>query len=42
MAKFQNPGGFFVGGTLVPSEQKFLKKLITNALKNGYKKFVEP
>lgn len=41
MAKFQNPGGFFLG-TLVPSEQKFLKKLIENATKNGYKKFLEP
>ena len=41
MAKFQNPGNFFLG-TLVPSEQKFLKTLVTSALKNGYKKFVEP
>lgn len=39
--KIPKSGGFFLG-TLVPSEQKFLKKLITNALKNGYKKFVEP
>lgn len=38
MAKFQNPGAFFLG-TLVPSEQKFLKTLIRNAWKNGYKKF---
>ena len=41
MAKFQNPGAFFLG-TLVPSEQKFLKTLIGNALKNGYNKFLEP
>ncbi len=41
MAKFQNPGTFFLG-TLVPSEQKYLKTLILNAAKNGYKKFVEP
>ena len=41
MAKFQNPGNFFLG-TLVPAEQKFLKTLIENALKKGYKKFVEP
>ena len=41
MAKFQKPGNFFLG-TLVPSEQKFLKTLVTSALKNGYKKFVEP
>lgn len=41
MAKFQNPGAFFLG-TLVPEEQKFLKTLITNARKHGYKKFVEP
>ena len=41
MAKFQNPGSFFLG-TLVPSEQKFLKKLIENAVKNGYRKFLEP
>ena len=41
MAKFQNPGNFFLG-TLVPSEQKFLKTLIANALKSGYEKFLEP
>ena len=41
MAKFQNPGNFFLG-TLVPSEQKFLKTLIENALKSGYTKFIEP
>lgn len=41
MAQFQNPGNFFLG-TLVPAEQKFLKTLTANALKNGYKKFVEP
>lgn len=41
MAKFQNPGGFFIC-TLAPSEQKFLKISIGNALKNGYTKFIEP
>ena len=41
MAKFQNPGAFFLG-TLVASEQKFLKPLIENARKNGYTRFVEP
>lgn len=41
MALFQNPGAFFLG-TLVPSEQKFLKVLLENARKNGYTKFVEP
>lgn len=41
MAKFQDPGTFFLG-TLVPAEQKFLKTLIETALKNGYTKFVEP
>ena len=29
MAMFQNPGAFFLG-TLVPSEQKFLKVLLEN------------
>lgn len=41
MPKFQNPGAFFLG-TLVASEQKFLKPLIENARKNGYTRFVEP
>ena len=41
MAKFQNPGAFFLG-TLVPSEQKFLKTLIESSIKNGYTKFLEP
>ena len=41
MAKFQNPGAFFLG-TLVASEQKFLKPLIENARKNGYTRFIEP
>lgn len=41
MAKFQNPGAFFLG-TLVASEQKFLKPLIENARKSGYTRFVEP
>lgn len=42
MPKFSNPGAFFVGGTLAPSEQKFLKALLENAKKNGYERFVEP
>ncbi len=42
MAQFQNPGTFFVGGTLVPAEQKFLKCLLASAVKNGYNKFIEP
>ena len=41
MAKFQDPSSFFLG-TLVPSEQKFLKVLIENAARNGYTKFLEP
>lgn len=41
MPQFQNPGAFFLG-TLVPSEQKFLKALLDNARKSGYNKFVEP
>lgn len=41
MAKFQNPGAFFLG-TLVAQEQKFLKPLIENARKQGYTRFVEP
>lgn len=41
LPKFQNPGAFFLG-TLVAQEQKFLKPLIENALKNGYTRFVEP
>ncbi|WP_027406176.1 hypothetical protein [Anaerovibrio sp. RM50] len=41
MPMFQNPAAFFLG-TLVPSEQKFLKVLLENARKNGYTKFVEP
>lgn len=41
MAMFQNPGAFFLG-TLVPSEQKFLKVLLESARKSGYTKFVEP
>ena len=39
MAKFQNPGAFFLG-TLVAQEQKFLKPLIENARKQGYTRFV--
>lgn len=42
MPQFQNPGAFFVGGTLVPTEQKFLKNLLKSAVKSGYNKFVEP
>jgi len=41
MPQFQNPGAFFLG-TLVPSEQRFLKVLLENARKNGYTKLVEP
>jgi hypothetical protein len=37
----QTPGAFFLG-TLVPSEQKYLKNILINALKAGYTKFVEP
>ena len=40
MAQFQNPGTFFVGGTLVPAEQKFLKCLLLSAVKNGYNKYI--
>lgn len=42
MPMFQNPGSFFVGGTLVPAEQKFLKVLLETAVKSGYNRFVEP
>lgn len=42
MPQFQNPGAFFVGGTLAASEQKYLKKLLQNAVRNGYNRFVEP
>ncbi len=42
MPQFQNPGAFFVGGTLVPAEQKFLKNLLESAIKSGYNKFIEP
>ncbi len=42
IAQFQNLGAFFVGGTLVPAEQKFLKCLLKAAVKNGYNKFIEP
>lgn len=41
MAKFQDPSSFFLG-TLVTSEQKFLKVLIESAAQNGYTKFLEP
>lgn len=37
----QTPGAFFLG-TLVPSEQKFIKIILENALKAGYNKVVEP
>lgn len=37
----QTPGAFFLG-TLVPSEQKFLKRILENAKKSGYDKFIEP
>jgi len=42
MPQFQNPGAFFVGGTLVPAEQKFLKVLLESSVKSGYTRFVEP
>lgn len=41
MAFNQNPANFFIG-TLVNSEQKFLKTLLVNARKAGYSKFIEP
>ena len=39
---FQNPGTFFVGGTLTPVEQRFIAVLLKNAHKQGYTRFVEP
>lgn len=42
MAMFQNPGTFFVGGTLTPVEQRFIAVLLKNARKQGYTRFVEP
>ena len=42
MAMFQNPGTFFVGGTLTPVEQRFIAVLLKNAYKKGYTRFVEP
>ncbi len=42
MAMFQNPGAFFVGGTLTPVEQRFIAVLLKNARKQGYTRFVEP
>lgn len=42
MAMFQNPGTFFVGGTLTPVEQRFIAILLKNAHKQGYTRFVEP
>ena len=42
MPQFQNPGAFFIGGTLVPAEQKFLKCLLQSAVNSGYDKFIEP
>ncbi|RJX18518.1 MAG: hypothetical protein C4570_06465 [Ammonifex sp.] len=41
MARFQNPGSFFLG-TLVAKEQAFLKAVIENALRQGYTRFIEP
>ena len=38
---FSNPGAFFLG-TLVPSEQKFIKAVLESARVNGYNKVVEP
>jgi len=37
----QTPGAFFLG-TLVPSEQKYIKIILENALKAGYNRIVEP
>ena len=37
----QTPGAFFLG-TLVPSEQKYIKIILENALKAGYNRVVEP
>lgn len=42
MAMFQNPGTFFVGGTLTPVEQRFIAVLLKKAHKQGYTRFVEP
>lgn len=42
MAMFQNPGTFFVGGTLTPVEQRLIAVLLKNAHKQGYTRFVEP
>ena len=41
MQGFQAPGVFFLA-TLSMPEQKFLKALMTNAVKAGYTRFVEP
>ncbi|MFV0536807.1 MAG: hypothetical protein ACK5M3_05465 [Dysgonomonas sp.] len=37
----QTPGAFFLG-TLVPSEQKYIKVLLENARKQGFNKVIEP
>ncbi len=37
----QTPGAFFLG-TLVPSEQKYIKIILENARKAGYNRVVEP
>jgi len=37
----QTPGAFFLG-TLVPSEQKYIKIILENALKEGYNRIIEP
>lgn len=41
MAYFMNPGAMFLGCLGIP-EQRFLVKLIENASKSGYTRFVEP
>ena len=37
----QTPGAFFLG-TLVPSEQKYIKIILENARKAGYTRVIEP
>ncbi len=42
MAQYNNPGMMFIGGSLIPSERSFIKKVLEGAKKSGYTKFVEP